>query len=191
MFIPEGFAQVNIRYTGSGAPTGAEVTFAVALEPVLAGAAVVAEAIGDIWRDTVNVYVSNTITFDSILVKFGPNDTGESAVVAYGVAGSVSDDPAGPQVASLVRKNTNHGGRQGRGRLFLPGVPEESTDEAGNLDAGYHANLQEQFDNLHEGLVTAEYLPVLLHGAALPVPYDITSFSVQVKTATQRHRLRR
>src|SRR3972149_1785273 len=120
MPIPSGFGQVNYRFSGAGAPSGAEVTFGFTVpggdDPTTAGGDLITA-----WNatDMPDLY-SLSLTFEEVLVKFGPDATGPSAVTPAGGAGGLGA-AGGPQQAYLVHKHTALGGRQGRGRFYVPG----------------------------------------------------------------------
>lgn len=101
--------------------------------------------------------------------------------------------------AVLIRKNTARGGRQGKGRLYFPGVPEGNVDNIGNIASATRALWQGAADSFLFNLQnTGEpgegmddpMIPLLLHND-LDDPDVITSLTVMPVVATQRRRLRR
>ena len=190
--IPDGFAQINWKFTGTSVPNGAEVTMGVAIGTFTGTPEDAADAAGVVWNDEILPGQSNTITLSSVLCKFGPTATGPSGEVAFGVAGGQSQVPEAPQVAALVQKRTGLGGRAGRGRMFVPGLGENLVLAGGIFSPTVIASYQAAYDALLAGLATADLIPVVLHGAGSPLstPTVITSLQLMPLVATQRRRLR-
>lgn len=193
MLIPDGFAQVNFKFTGLGLPYGAECTLGINHEGVLWDPTEVAENIITDWDEAdMNVCMSASVTLSSVLVKFGPNATGPAAEVAAGIVGTQTT-PVVANTAYLIHKNTASGGRTGRGRMYLPGIPESVLTGDGIIDASYIEDNNEKLADFEGKLVADELGPALLHAEGSPVttPTVITSLEFQPKAATQRRRLRR
>lgn len=194
MIIPTGYAQVNLRFGGSGAPEGAEVTFGV--DNTATG--LTAEQIGNsvetalLDADVRSVW-SDDINLDTILVKKGPNATGASAEVAVNQGGLRSGDADSPNTAILIHKVTEQGGRAGRGRMYWPGVPANLVSVAGILDSEYVSNENTDLANFLTELTEQDIPMVLLHGEGSPIstPTPVISLEIDSKVATQRRRLRR
>lgn len=147
----------------------------------------------------VDVVMSNQFRLMAVDVYVG-NDGGNlvyrSGQPPQTGAGS---DPIIPQnSANLIRKRTDTAGRRGRGRMYLPSVPESAVNTVGVLTSGYVANMQAAFDNWYDDLTAMVggrlYPPVVLHrseGSGVePPPTAITQFVVDSTIATQRRRLR-
>lgn len=194
MIIPTGFAQVNLKFTGSALPTGAEMTFGVdhtgySGDPLAAG-----EDIFDIWDGADLEGLQNTTTFlTGVLVKFGPNSTGPSAEYVNSKQGTNGGDAYNPNTAYLVHKATALGGRAGRGRMYMPGVNEGDVDGTGVVDGTLLGLLNTRWAAFAAALVLADLPMVLLHGPGSPIstPTLVTGVTVDQKVATQRRRLRR
>lgn len=194
MIIPVDYAQANFRFTGTGVPEGAEFTMGFNVELFSGTVADAATAAYDAWVTAgMAANFATTCALTSVLMKFGPNDTGPSAVDSGNVPGTNAGPQAPPNVAILVRKNTGFGGRAGRGRFFLPGFPEGNIGAAGELGGTSFSDLQSDVNALFNAWVTAGLVPTLLHNVGSPIsaPIPITSFTVDSKVATQRRRLRR
>jgi hypothetical protein len=194
MRIPAGYAQVNVMFSGSGVPTGAQTTigltsFGVIDNPVDMGNAFL-DALGS---SGVMQNFSGSIQVDGCLVKFGPNNDGPSALVIGPLAGGAANTAVAPNTALLVNKTTLLGGRRNRGRWYWPGLPEGDVDQGGNVAGGFLNAVQIDFDSFYTKLGLEDLYPSLLHSEdiGLILPALITSFVVQPKVATQRRRLRR
>lgn len=202
--------RATLGFSGVNAPTGAAVVFAF----IHTGTKTPAECAADI----ANVWAVSDmdgmqpadIALTSVLVKQGPDETGPQASFPATVIGSAGAVSSPPNVCYLVHKNTAEGGRRGRGRMFIPGVPEGTVDDNGQLVAGQAAQLQSRIDAFMAGLLTEELIMALEHGpsytwtinengqprrvpVAGPVPTltALTSLTADPKVATQRRRLRR
>ena len=195
MIIPSGYAQFNLLFSGPSLPTGAQCTFAADVSagpstPTAAGSevATILEGLTDLiaatWTD---------VDIDGILTKFGPNATGPSSVVPSTWSGGYSSGDVLPATSYLIRKNTAMGGRQGRGRMYWPGVPNSEVDNAGNVSSGVLTDLSVAFTELYTEMAAADMPLVLLRAAGSPVtePEPLTGLSPQSVVATQRRRQRR
>lgn len=139
---------------------------------------------------------------------------------AAAVAGGTVASGFPSNVAVIAEKITARAGRRGRGRMFIPGIPDTDADNAGVLSSsavtGWNTVMLGFLQNLlgQTGggtLEGADVIPLLFHGptttttrttgpgsrtvtvtegAAGPLPDVITGFSVDNKVGTQRRRLR-
>lgn len=194
MRIPASYAQINFMFSGLALPTGAQCTLGIDVSefggtPADAGA-IIATEWGDANFDNLQIV---TVALASVLVKFGPNNVGPAAETAVNDSGAESAQGLPPMVAALVQKNTESGGRQGRGRLYFPGIPENQVDEAGVLSSTWVTDLGAAWNAFGTAMSSADMPPVLLHAGPLsePEPFPITSFAVSTQIATQRRRNRR
>jgi hypothetical protein len=193
MIIPVPFAQVNWRFRGLAAPHGAEVTLGLNVDIFPGTPADACVECRDAWVARIRPLQCNQIELEEVLVKFGPNSVGPSAVLGSSLAGSTASDTDPPHTALLVQKVTGVGGRAGRGRFYWPGFRTTLFDSSGLGDPAQIGALQTAFNGFHTDLVTAGLVPTLLHGPSSPIttPIPITSFQVSGTAATQRRRLRR
>ena len=200
MIIPEGFTQINLKFTGSGLPTGAEVTFAVINPADQPPTTIAADVLAEWAAAGIMGNLSNGVSVTSVLAKNGPNETGPSAEIPASVPGTGGSGIATPNVTWLVKKATPLGGRRGSGRMYLPGVIEGAVDGAGQMDPGNVTALQGDLDTFLTGLVTAGNPMYLLHAESdeddpdpspVPDPTIVSDLLVSSTAATQRRRLRR
>ncbi len=113
-------------------------------------------------------------------------------------AGSSSMNTLPQNSAYLIRKRTGAAGRRGRGRIYLPGVPEAAVSNTGVLVASQITAVQAAATGWFSELTAPTFglasPPVVLHRSegigVEPPPTVITSFSVAAQIATQRRRLR-
>jgi hypothetical protein len=90
----------------------------------------------------------------------------------------------------LISKNTALGGRRGRGRIFMPGLPASSLDNSGTWVAGQPSDMADDWQEIWDAMAFVGYSHVLLHSNAL-TPTPVTSLVGQSRVATQRRRARR
>jgi hypothetical protein len=187
--IPATFGQANYKFTGVGVPTGAEVTWGFHNEDA-SDATFCAESFVGAWTDQLKEVTPQAVTLSSVLVKLGPNDTGEFAELGVGVAGTGSPNEVQPNMAVLVQKRTALGGRRNRGRVYWP-CAEDAVDSGGNVDTAVLAVMQDQFSAFRLQTTTVGLTLHILHSSAPTTPTPVTALTVQAIAATQRRRLRR
>lgn len=189
VIIPFGFAQATFFMEGSGAPTGAAVT--MGLDPATGlSPATVAASLELIWDTRISPIQIQNVDVTNIRVKFGPNTSGPSVDRPVTLGGNLVTAQAPPNVALLVQKATGLGGKKGRGRLYLPGIPEVEIDQGGNISGSYFASCQTAWNGFYNDLVAADIPMVLLHTGSSD-PTAVTELVVSALAATQRRRLRR
>lgn len=193
LVLPDGFglATVHIR----GASSGRDCINVWGLDNNTSTAQENAEALRDAYENT----IMDAITAGYVLsrVKVVQNDGGTytageaSSTQPGGLA--VASDP--PQVSWLVKKITTAPGRAGRGRVYIPGVPELQTDGSGFITPSAVADMQTALDAMMVGY--AGGLLVLLHRDPLnpsdytfAAPTPILTLQAESQVATQRRRLR-
>jgi hypothetical protein len=132
------------------------------------------------------------VTLSLARVKVGPTATGPTYEFAGSTTGDISTPGLPSQVTALIKKNTNLGGRQGQGRMFIPGILEADVNSAGFWESGRQAAWQTAADDLFDAIQALGVQPALLRSESSPIstPEGITSFTVQPQVATQRRRLR-
>nr|CRY96805.1 hypothetical protein [uncultured prokaryote] len=192
--VPIGEAQCAIEFQCAGRPDVAVTTIGVRpsgglTAPEIADAVYTAVVSSGIWGIT---DVSNQWTFNGVRAALQTSAgfiTGEELEAEVGEG---SWGPPPPQCAVLVQKRTGFGGRQNRGRMFVPPFHlNESTDvsAAGEINGTRRDELETIFDDFVSDLGTANVPAVLFHedGSASTV---ITSLTVLSRLATQRSRIR-
>lgn len=190
MQIPLGFAQVNMLFTGAAVPRGAQCTFGVDVTAGVQTPTSVANVVGGAWSNNLDGQFSNSLTLGGCLVKFGPNATGPSAIVALGDAGDSTDPAEAPNVAVLIRKLTILGGHKHQGRMFVPGIPDSVTAVGGFINLAQLGFLQSNATAFLNALSLGNCPMVLLHNDGT-APNLVTGLQVQQTLATQRRRLRK
>lgn len=193
MLIPDGFAQANFFFSGPNCPTGAQCTLGLDVTSGEPSPSSVAELVVTAFEANILKALNVSVTFDQVLVKFGPTDIGPSAVALSGMAGTLTGVPGVPNAAYLIHKITNMGGRAGRGRMYLPGLSEGEVDQDGTLAGTGEDVISGWFDDFGDQLALGNLTPVLLHNEGSPIttPTPIVQFICDGTVATQRRRLRR
>jgi hypothetical protein len=192
--IPVGYAQVNnvIKLTGDNEEM--ICTMGIRLEgAVAADLQLICEDMFDAFADQFMFWVNsayNLVRVD-MYSNLGAGNVVNSSTQAQrpGLQGGA----AIPQnSAYLIRKRTAVAGKQGRGRMYLPGVEESAVDALGNLTAQRITDLNVSGTNYLQRLVDNAKVgsAALLHSLVGDVPDDITTLQCDSKIATQRRRLR-
>lgn len=192
MLIPEDYAQVNHFFSGIAAPHGAQITYGVSLNVYSGTPNDAAEDLTGAFADNVFPVLTSSLVLEKTMVKFGPNDLGPSGEFALGNAGGAGSNSVAPNTSLLVSKNTSLGGRQGKGRLFLPGFPEDKVDGSGFIDDTYGDSVQGDLDAWYGDMIGVNLPMVLLRAEGSPVlgPALVTALTLSRIAATQRRRLR-
>lgn len=199
LIIPPGFALGAHRHTITGDPEEMIVTmgYDVSSPDVAISQQDLANRLHTAYANAMKESLTPQTTVVGLTLYFG-QDGGDPVVVASNnapVVGTSSGSALPPSVAVLVRKVTALGGRQGRGRMFIPGFNEAGVDPSGALVGANLTQLQtdlNQWMGFLNGPGGEGVDPVLLHstGETVTAPTVISSFSAQPKVATQRRRLR-
>jgi len=188
--IPDGFGQLSLVHTGDNFEGECVNTFGF-INPGEEDAV----AVGDVFKgalvgsNLLDSY-SSSVELTEVRVKLGPNSTGESGVVDIGLAGAVGGQAVSPQVCMLVRKNTALGGRRGRGRFYIPGIPATHLDNSGSFDATDVGIIVDEWTAIWDVMSFVGLAQRLLHDSAL-TPTPVTSMVGFSRVATQRRRARR
>lgn len=193
MIIPDGKAQANLIFTGAALPTHAEVTFGIDVSSFAGEPADAAAQIATDWSSAgMDAAYVGDVTLNEVRVKFGPNDTGPFGSVFPGIDGSAANPAVPANTSLLVNKQTAMGGRVGRGRFYLPGVPSNQIDADGQVHSGFLGTIAGHLSDFLSKLGTDDLAMVLLHGeshATLGTAL-VLQLIPQNKLATQRRRLR-
>lgn len=195
MFIPEGFGVARIVFSGPGKSTDKVTTFGYDIGTSLNPAASASD-IDTILRSsdgpcrTANMIVGCSYQGVSVTENRGLGPV--SGFDGTSVSGTGTGSLAPPNVALLVRKFTTRGGRQGRGRMFLPPyfANEGDINSDGTVSDAL-ANVQSSiWMTTLAALEEAEHDMVLLHADPELPPDPVISLVFQTLAATQRRRLR-
>jgi hypothetical protein len=200
--IPPGFASVSLPLQHELLGRTAFITYGIDIsdwagDNVSAANAQVTSFIVGFGTD-----LDSQVTVGPAILQVGQDPPPPLTVVGTTTdSGSETGAMPPPSVSLLVKKSTNLGGRQGRGRCFIPWVVQEAgVNDIGNLDGGTlsarQADATAWFEDLEDNGVTAENTPVyLLHDEPLvgpaPAPTIVVGLTVDQLVANQRRRLGR
>jgi hypothetical protein len=180
----------------SGSVRPAFVTFGVACGSVTADQVADSVMQATLAASSFNSRLDSSVTVAEVRVSKGEatgEDTlgSESNTAPGGM--TITSPPA--NVALLVAKRTERGGRRGRGRLFLPWyIPETDIAEDGTIQSSSLVGIQAALNTWLTQLASGSTPMVVLHrpGLTTPgVPNIVTALPVQTLVATQRRRLGR
>lgn len=191
--IPVDYAQWNLRFEGLGVPLGAQITLGLEVVNSLT-ASENAELMWNIFvGENIIGFLSDQVQMVESKFKAGPSATGPEGIFVDSAVGGDTGDSDSPATAFLIHKNTNSGGRAGRGRWYLPGVAGSRVEPDGAVSSAVVTDLTAALADFRAGCLAEDLNPVVLHGedSPLTIPTSITSFTVDAKVATQRRRLRR
>lgn len=138
------------------------------------------ELIRDSWNTNVMPSLGSSTSLTSVTLL------GDIPTSVFGSTGGGRGSSTAINTSFLVDKNPDSGRR---GRMFIPGVPEEDCDSAGVIPALRVTNMT---DGLNAWLADLNAQTMQLRIARSDGSFSlIESFAVQNVAATQRRRLRR
>lgn len=190
LVIPPGHFNVSFQFTQAGSGQKAAFTCGVAGPDPINHAE--AEEWSEAWRLAVLPLMTADWVHDKVTWSSGAGTVKEQFLNSPGQDQSAALIGA---VAILVHKRTALPGRQGRGRMFIPGPGEGAVDGVGNLTAGRLNDWQGAINAVALAQLGNAYDAVLLHnqiagGPVPPAPTPITDMQVSPKCGIQRRRLR-
>jgi hypothetical protein len=189
MNIPSGFGHIVHLFTGDAVPNGASVTYGIDTDGAGDPNVIAALAHGCMGNSFVSLMGPSTALVET-LVRIGPSPDGPVGNHIATVLGGNTGSQVTPQVAVLVRKRTNLGGKRHRGRFYLPGLIEGGVNERGEVSSATQTAFQTQAAEMLAALITAGIPMVILHNG-ITAPTPVTELIVDSRVATQRRRLRR
>lgn len=153
------------------------------------------KTLGDIATDFGNYWVSELRdeTFGTIqLLSVTAVDAINSIDVPRNAFGTISGPPGDLWSTVVVKKRTARKGQAHRGRMFFPGMLDDSQIErAGQVNEARVAELQTAFEAWAEAAGTDGYIAALFHNEDTPsgtTPDDITALLVSRNVGVQRRR---
>jgi hypothetical protein len=196
--IPVGFGQVLHSIEVVGDNERMAITYGIQLEGTGAGVPQNAvDGCAAVYASQLNPQMGNTVILRQTELRFG-SEAGPPgvAVSVLSATGAQAIDLLPQNCAYLVDKRTALAGRRGRGRFYIPGVPEDSCSNIGIISQGKFDSMNLALAGFLTGLANHAAIVgmVLLHSVGpLPtlVPTPVTSLVLQSKIATQRRRLRK
>lgn len=199
--IPPGYALATIILRLANDPEDMVITFGIELGGSFDAPTTMGN-IRDAFTDTGSVgpisRISNAYTFAAVELAIG-QDGGPPirTELAVNVAGTDTAPPLPQNCAVLVRKLSALPGREGKGRMYVPGFAEGGVSPNGVIDSVNLTALQTRWDNFRAGVIVTDQVDnmVVLHSSpqagGTPLPTPVTNLIVDNVIATQRRRLRR
>lgn len=196
IIIPTGFSQVTLRWRAIGAIRDAVITYGIdsVLTPV---PLTIATDINAFMKGGNQLGVAANLgtpwQYRGVHVTTMLGDGPASVDIPEAINGSLSQDTPPPNFSVLVRKITTLGGKQNRGRFYVPpvNIAEGSITSLGELNTGARTAQQNIWDSHLSQLALNDYPMVLLHSAEGVAPSPVAGLVVEARGATQRRRLRR
>jgi hypothetical protein len=149
------------------------------------------------YKDTLLAQTSSALTLTTVSVQSGPFGARQSISSNLPPAAGTATGTAAPIAMSAVaQKKTSLGGRKGRGRMFLPGIPPSSNvDQNGLITTAARTAYQTALNNFWGKLVELSVsgvsdrcIPMLLHSDSTP-PTVIDQFILAQRVGWIRGRL--
>lgn len=192
LLIPPGYALVTLKWKLSLDAEPMESTFGVGNGSHALGQTE-ANAIASAWLARFTLAgLRNTYTFTGLDMAVG-QDGGDPVhyTVVQNSVGTGTNASLPQNCALLIKKGTALGGRQGRGRMYLPAgyLQEGLVDDNGTIDSSFRGDLQTAATAFRSDVAGAAGNMDLLHSGSL-APTVVTSLTVDTRIATQRRRLR-
>lgn len=198
LVIPPGFGSAAFILTGSAGTQPFVTTMGIDLTAAGGDFVAAADAAFACYAATILPETSNNLTLDRVTLSVGSDGPGGSvdSTLAPQQGGGSQTYP--PTALSLIaRKTTNILGRQGRGRMFIPGVlGEANVDPDGSITNARRNALNLVLDSFLLALQTEDARPaipaVLLHGPSVPVlpPTPISGLTCSDLVGWVRGRIR-
>jgi hypothetical protein len=201
LIIPPGFAQVGLAFSTPADPERMFCTFGVDITGIG----------GDISKLDAKMYASLESTFlNAVSVAYespgfsiavgqdGGPPISQYRAWAGGTMGGGVGGACTPQNTAYLIHKVGPGGRRGMGRMYVPGVREDSVDNTGVMNAVLRDAMSVAWGAFLSGMLSTlpDDIPacplVILHtagGSAIP-PSPISDLRCDARVATQRRRLR-
>lgn len=190
--LPPDHIEVSYLLEGPGKGAGSVVTAAFGLELNTFGDASMLGSIVDQFIPRFQPLMVNTWRIAGGRSRWNTNNVIVLAEVSRNAVGAIASAGVPNNCAVLARKQTNLGGRQNRGRVYLPGQPEGNVNDEGVMLPGALGNWQTAAAAwlANSNAIVGITGMVILHTAVGVAPTLVQSMSVSDLMATQRRRMR-
>lgn len=195
VIIPVGQIQVSMKWACNGLTRPLMTTFGVdpdaTAPPALLDKLAAIQAIFVSSTIAVNTQISNQYTYVSLIGQEMTATGILSAELPVNIVGTNSFQPPPPNCSWVVQKRTALGGRQNRGRMFVPParLGETTVNAGGTVDAATVTAEQADWTAFHASMISGDYPMVLFHSDGSPSTI-ISQLVVEPRIGTQRRRLR-
>lgn len=195
--IPPGYAEAALRLDLANDPDPMYITFGIDISEAGGDFDAVAESIFTATLGTLEDVISSEYTIPGVRLSIGQDGGGSlSGYFPFSaiIEGEDGPNPSTQNVAYLIQKRTGTLGRQGRGRMFVPGVTEGQVGPTGLLTDAQRDALDLAWNTWLDQLAGGDpgTPMVLLHSEGVELaPTPVLSLVTDQRVATQRRRLRR
>lgn len=185
-----GGAQFVATYSGPSGATAANVMALVSIGGTFNQATV--DFIADQWIDFWKAFGvdSWTVHGDMQFLDLSSDPHPELIADASSIVGTDTSDAELPQVAAVLSLKAATGGRRGRGRIYLPGVPDSSVSEGGVIDAGLVSDTLDDYVTFGAACASVGWIPAV-YSRTDGVVRAATVISMNEYCDTQRRRMER
>jgi hypothetical protein len=202
VIIPIGYANVALNFQVAGRSRQYAITFGIRPDVGLTNPDGMATLVDGAFTSTGSpgqsaANILDSYTYLGVTLTYMSGTGAFPGTHSHVLTGTATAGGMPPNAAYLVRKVTSRGGRQGRGRMYVPpfNLSEISVDSAGFMSPATAANLSNQYEEFRNSMVTAGVTMVLLHdtpkSGVLPAPDTVNTLVVEQSVATQKRRIRR
>lgn len=198
LVIPPGFGLAQFVLTGAVGTQPYVTTMGIDLSEAGGDFVDVANQCFLVYEDTWLPETSSLLTLDRVTLSVGSDGPGGSVdSTAAPVNGARSGNFPPTALSCIMRKTTAELGRQGRGRMFIPGVLNETeVDQDGTIQGSRVTALTAVATDFVTQLATGvspisiPMMPVLLHSAGGPAPTNLTGVGISSLVGWIRGRIR-
>lgn len=205
-FIPiANVVRVNINYTWGTREMANVLYMQHATAPVsVTDAEDMAADIEAAWAAEVMPNLVDDVAMASVVVTDASSETGVQATQVSTAVGGSSSEPLPPNNAVCVTIRSNLRSRNGRGRIFLPGIGEDKVSGDGTILSTFRTGMITAMNDVATALGAAT-IPLTMgvasfysksvnptppHERAAGVFSPLSSFTIDATIDTQRRRLR-
>lgn len=197
LIVPPGFGLAAFEMTGAVGTQPYITTMGLTLGLGEDTAVDLANAAFDVYAQNIVPEMSNALRLSRVTLFVGDDGpSGSVDSVRPSVVGAATASHPPTALSAIARKGTADLGRRGRGRMFIPGILNESdVQQDGSVAASAISSTQAALDGFLDDLVTGGTAspplgPVLLHSAAPADPTPITSLLLAPLVGWIRGRIR-
>jgi hypothetical protein len=147
-----------------------------------------ADTILTVWKSTLLPLFSDAYTISSVRITSLQTATSPQVTISNPGNGAKANGSSA-QVAQIIKLVTAIRSRASRGRVYLPPPGDADVNSAGILLAQQVQDLQAAWTTLYNVMRLDGLNPAILSRTLL-LAFEVTSFTVDSKVATQRRRLR-
>ena len=181
------FCRITWEFAGNAAPNGAVTSLGITRPDDLGS---FLEDLKDLTIDELVPFTVGALRWANLVLKVGPESTGETLTTPIATNGGTVADGAPPNVAYLLHWPAVGLSQRFAGRQYIPGVNEGTINDGGAIANGTFVAIQNRLDAFATGLLGLGVQPVAF-STRFSDPTPLLSPLIDPLVATQRRRLRR